>query len=591
MMNNFLTEIPENSVILHEAKGKRWLLFERPCEVVQAFEVGEVLEKFRYVERQVETRGLHAAGFVSYDASPAFDSALVVRREADARQPLLWFGLYSAPCVFTMPELEDSPCVSSSSWHASMSSVDYAIAFERIKCHIEEGDAYQVNLTYRLHRSFVDDPWAAFVKLASAQRADYGAYIKTPRWAVCCASPELFFRLEGTLLESRPMKGTAPRGLTPEADQTYADELQASAKNRAENLMIVDMVRNDMGRIAVPGTVKTPDVLVLEKYPTVWQMTSKVMAETQASVVDVFNALFPPASITGAPKARTMKIISEVETTPRHLYTGAIGFIAPDRNAQFNVAIRTMLVDHDRGEAEYGVGGGIVWDSDCLAEQAECRAKSRILDSGLPVFSLLESLLWTKAGGYALLDEHLRRLAASARYFDFAFEEKTTIEKLEALQMTLEPGSHKIRLLLARDGGVTLGAARIVISAAPVSLCVVLARNPVDRRNVFLYHKTTNRQIYNEAVEANPGYDDVILWNADGEVTESTRANVVAEIDGVLCTPPISSGLLAGTYRSQMLERGAVTERVITVEELLRSPRVMLVNSVRGIMPVTVFRP
>ncbi len=582
--------IPENSVILHEARRKCWLLFENPCEVVQAFEVSEVLEKLRYVEKRVEMPGLYAVGFVSYDASPAFDPAFVVRHDDAAHQPLLWFGLYAAPSVFAMPAVENSSCVSSSSWHASMSPHDYALAFERIKCYIEEGDAYQVNLTYRLHRSFADDPWPVFVKMASAQRADYGAYIKTPHWTVCCASPELFFRLEGTQLESRPMKGTAPRGLTPEADQANADELQASEKNRAENLMIVDMVRNDMGRIAVPGTVGTPDVLVLEKYPTVWQMTSTVTAETQASVADVFNALFPPASITGAPKARTMQIIAEVETTPRHLYTGAIGFIAPNRHAQFNVAIRTMLVDHDRSEAEYGVGGGIVWDSDCLAEQAECRTKSRILDSGLPVFSLLESLLWTKEGGYALLDQHLRRLVVSAHYFDFSLEKKAIIEKLEVLQATLEPFPHKIRLLVAREGGVTLEAAPITIPSTPARLCVVLARDPIDRGNVFLYFKTTNRHSYNEAVTENPDCDDVILWNVNGEVTESTRANVVAEIDGVLYTPPVSSGLLAGTYRSQMLERGEVTERVITVDELLRSPRVLLVNSVRGIMPVTVSR-
>ncbi len=580
--------ILDNSVILHEARGQRWLLFERPCEVVQAFDVDEVVEKLRYVERQVEEHGLHAAGFVSYDASPAFDAALVVRSAGDSRQLLLWFGLYAAPRVFTMPALEDSPCVPSASWTPSMTPADYAVAFDKIKYHIEEGDAYQVNLTYRLHRPFAEDPWTTFVKLASAQRADYGAYIKTPHWTVCCASPELFFRLEGTRLESRPMKGTAPRGLTPEADRANAEGLQASTKNRAENLMIVDMVRNDLGRIAVPGTVETPDVLALEKYPTVWQMTSKVTAETQASVVDVFTALFPPASITGAPKARTMQIISEVETTPRHLYTGAIGFISPGRSAQFNVAIRTMRVDHDRAQAEYGVGGGIVWDSDCLAEQAECRTKARILDSGFPAFSLLESMLWTKEGGYALLDEHLRRLRDSAIYFDFNVDEAAIAQKLKALSETLESCPHKIRLLVAREGSVTLEAAPIAIPSTPARLCVVLARDPIDRGNVFLYFKTTNRKIYTEAVAANPGYDDVILWNSDGEITESTRANVVVEIDGVLCTPPVSSGLLAGTYRSEMLARGEVTERVMTVDDLLRSPRVLLVNSVRGIMPVRI---
>lgn len=582
--------IPENALLVRDAANSRWLLFENPREIVQTCHVGAIVEKLHYLESSVEGRGLHAAGFLSYEAAPGFDTAFAVRGGDASGFPLLWFGLYDSPREFTLPPVSDQASGPSPSWEASMTPGAYARAFDSIKHYIQEGDTYQVNLTYRLRRRFLGDPWESFLQMASAQSADYGAYVTTPRWTVCCASPELFFRLEGSRLESRPMKGTAPRGLTAGQDRDNAAALRASEKNGAENLMIVDMVRNDMGRVSTPGSVETTEILTLEKYPTVWQMTSKVVSETHAPISEIVGALFPPASITGAPKSSTLKIIAEVETSPRRIYTGSIGFFSPGRKAQFNVAIRTLLVDQERAEAEYGVGGGIVWDSECLAEQAECRTKARILNTPMPTFFLLESMLWTPTGGYALLARHLSRLEASAGYFNFTLDLESIGLKLAAFAGTLGPSPHKVRLLVAREGSITLEASPIVIPEHPAPYPVQIACRPVDRNDLFLYHKTTHRKVYADVLEANKGQDDVILWNADGEVTESTRANVVAEIGGVLCTPPVSCGILAGTFRAELLETGDVVERVITVEELLRSPRVMLVNSVRGMMPVTVCR-
>ncbi len=587
ILADVLTTPPStHSVVVRDARAGRWLLFENPREIVQAFRPEEVAVKLRAVEEAVNACGLHAAGWLAYEAAPGFDSALAVR--PDGAFPLLWFGLYEAPREIALPAADGTPAAGQAAWEASVTPEEYARAFERIKRWIREGDTYQVNLTYRLRRAFAECPWPFFVRLVAAQGPTYGAFIATRDWTVCSASPELFFRLDGTRLESCPMKGTAPRGLTLAQDRAEASALCASEKNRAENLMIVDMVRSDMGRVAEAGSVSVPRLFALEKYPTVWQMTSTVAAETRSPVAEIFAALFPPASITGAPKARTMRLIAEVETTPRRVYTGAAGFIAPGRRAQFNVAIRTLLLDRARGRAEYGVGGGIVWDSVCEREQAECRTKRRILDDARPPFSLLETLLWTPSEDYALLDKHLARLAESAEYFDVALDAAAVRQSLLARACAFAESPHKLRLLVAQDGAVTLEAEPLAAPAAPAARPVALARSPVDRSDPFLYHKTTRRRVYADALASRPGFDDVILFNADREVTESSRANVAAEIDGVLCTPPVACGLLAGTCRAHLLETGVLVERVITVDALLRSPRVFLVNSVRGRVPVTV---
>ncbi len=582
------TPLPADSILLHDAGTDRWLFFEHPCGILQTARPEKVMGLLRAVEEAVETRGFHAAGFVAYEAAPGFDPAFAVRPAAHSF-PLLWFGLYGVPREITLPPFPDTPKTPAPPWSPSVSPEEYAQAFTRIKRHIRMGDTYQVNLTYRLRRAFTEEPWPTFLRLATAHDAAYAAFITTRGWSVCSASPELFFSLDGTRLESRPMKGTAPRGLTHAQDRQNAAALQASEKDRAENLMVVDMVRNDLGRVAVTGSVEVPELFALEKYPTVWQLTSTVSAETHASVPEIFQALFPPASITGAPKPRTMELIAETETTPRNIYTGAIGFLAPGRRAQFNVAIRTLLVDHARNEAEYGVGGGIVWDSACAKEQAECRTKSHILSMDVPPFSLLESLLWTPADGYALLDKHLARLRDSAAYFDYALDPAALAPRLDRFARSLPDAPHKVRLLVAKDGAVTLEAEPIMprpADAAP--LRVALARQPVDPSALFLYHKTTNRGVYEEAVASRPGFDDVILFNAKSEVTESSRANVVAKINDVLCTPPVSCGLLPGTYRAHLLETGTVIERIITLDQFLHSPCVFLVNSVRGWMHVTV---
>jgi para-aminobenzoate synthetase/4-amino-4-deoxychorismate lyase len=413
----------------------------------------------------------------------------------------------------------------------------------------------------------------------------FGAFIDTADWAVLCASHELFFTREGSRIVSRPMKGTAARGADQSEDQAQAAWLAASAKNRAENLMITDMVRNDLGRIARTGSVHCHDVFALERHPTLWQMTSTVTAESDAGLAELLRALFPAASITGAPKRRAMEIIRELETTPRELYTGSIGYLRPDGSAQFNVAIRTVLVDKATGSAEYGVGGGIVWDSDPDAEHAESRTKALILGAGTPPFELLETLRWTPDAGFLNRTEHLARLAAGADHFGYAFDIEHVTEALAAAARAFPPRPRRVRLLLDRSGRISVTDTDL--SPLPTDYRVALCPVPSPViRNPFVLHKTTHRVLHDQARNLVPGVDDVLLWNERGELTESTIANVVLELDGEWVTPPVASGLLPGVGRRLLLESGQVRERVITTTDLQRATGITLVNSLRGRWPV-----
>ena len=466
----------------------------------------------------------------------------------------------------------------------------------RFATHIADGRTYQINYTYRLRAPFSGDPWSFFVTLARKQPSGYSAYLDIGSHVICSASPELFFRLNGRTLLSKPMKGTAPRGKTLADDRAQMDWLQHSEKNRAENVMIVDMIRNDLGRIAEIGSVQVPQLFEIERYPTVLQMTSTVTAQTDASFTQIMSALFPCASITGAPKVSTMKFIAELETTPRGVYTGAIGYLAPERIAQFNVAIRTVTIDRDAQQAEYGVGGGIVWDSDAADEYRECEIKTRVLTSSPIEFELLEALLCTPDDGYFLFERHMARLRDTAEYFGFSFDRAALIDRLEEMRRSLPAVDHKVRVALNRSGDLSITSAALSdIPRLPVQR-VAVARNPIDSHDVFLYHKTSRRAVYDRARAEQSGCDDVILWNERGEITESCSANIVIDLDGELITPPIESGLLGGTFRSELLAQGQIVERVIPIEMLRHSVaraarRMWLINSVRKWMDVVLIDP
>jgi para-aminobenzoate synthetase/4-amino-4-deoxychorismate lyase len=345
--------------------------------------------------------------------------------------------------------------------------------------------------------------------------------------------------------------------------------------------MIVDMIRNDLGRIAEIGTVSVPALFETERYPTLWQLTSTVTGRTTSSLTKIFSALFPCASITGAPKVSTMKIIAELEQTPRRIYTGSIGYIAPGRRARFNVAIRTAILDRADRSAEYGTGGGIVWDSTGPGEYAEALLKARVLTAEPISFSLLETLLWSPDTGFALYDKHIDRLLDSARYFDFAITRDKLEKYLEGVSSGLAV-PQRVRLLLAQDGQLTAEAFPFEPSRGTALLRTCLAREAVDSADIFLYHKTTQRAVYDSAREGCQECDDALLYNERGELTEFTIGNLVVELDGQLWTPPISCGVLAGTFRAHLLETGQILERTIQRVEIPRCTRMFRINSVRG---------
>lgn len=547
--------------------------FVDPVHVVSATRLSQVAPALREIEVAVAS-GLHAAGFMAYEAAPAFDPALETH-ETDTL-PLLWFGLYQSPEPLR-PDVGIGAPDSAGPWVPQVSEAHYADAIRRIRDYIASGDTYQVNYTFPMRAAFSSDPAAWFEQLCRAQQADYCAFLDTGASQVLSASPELFFRLESGRIEMRPMKGTRRRGLYPAADREAARDLVSSEKERAENLMIVDLIRNDLGRIAQTGSVHVDSLFNVERYETVWQMTSTVSARTTASVPEIFAALFPSGSVTGAPKVRTMQIIRELEPFPRGVYCGSVGWWSPDGRAEFNVAIRTVTIDAD-GSAEYHVGGGITWDSTAEGEYDECQAKAAVLTHRQPDFELLESVLWDRA--WFLLDEHLERLSASADYFGFRLDLPAIRDALqeEADELALADEKRKVRLLVARDG-----AFRIEAASAPVSrpIRVGFAREPVSSDDIFLYHKTTCRAVYERARQSRPDCDDVLLWNKRGEITESTTANVVINIDGRLVTPPIRCGLLGGCMRAHLLAEGAIEEGDIHMDDVLRADSIHLINSVR----------
>jgi para-aminobenzoate synthetase / 4-amino-4-deoxychorismate lyase len=557
------------------------LVFDGLISVVEAWRPEEVLPKLVEVEQAVGS-GLYAAGFLSYEASSGMDRAC--RTHPGGKLPLVWFGLFRK--MFSgEASPEDRPGdFSVGPWQPSIGLAEYQQAVDRIKEYIASGDTYQVNYSFRLRAAFAGDSWSYFQRLCRAQRGQYAAYIDTGRHVLCSASPELFFSLDGTELLTRPMKGTAPRGLTSQADRRRREELARSVKDRAENAMIVDMMRNDVGRVAERGSMRVLSSFDLEKYPTVLQMTSTVAAQTSAPMTEILRALFPPASITGAPKIRTMEIIREMEPDPRGVYTGTIGWLAPGRKAEFNVAIRTVAIDRETGQAEYGVGGGIVWDSEKAGEYAECETKAAVLTAEAPEFELLETMRCEGNGRFYLLEEHLQRLRDSAEYFDFAVNIEEVQKRLEELANELTGVPHRVRLRVGRYGQISLDAASMPPSRSePWRLR--LAERPMNSRNPFLYHKTTHRDVYEAAHASRGDCDDVVLWNEQGQVTETRIANLVVEKDGCLVTPPVECGLLPGVFRKHLLETGQIVEGIVTEDELRHAERVFAINSVRGWMP------
>lgn len=556
-------------------------IFRRPVTVISTSTVDDVLPALLEIQSWVN-QGYCAAGYLSYEAAPAFDPAYTVL--PGSKMPLLWFGIFSE--AGTESDLPLGGQFSNTSWESDTSQDLYHDSIQAIKDALADGVTYQVNYTMRLHSRFIGDDLAYYLRLRRKQSTSYSAYLNTGRFRILSMSPELFFEIDGTTITTRPMKGTAQRGRWLEEDEAWASWLSTSEKNRAENVMIVDLLRNDLSKIPGVASVQVPQLFEVETYPTVHQMTSTITATVRnhTTFVDVLQALFPCGSITGAPKISTMKLISELEQNPREIYCGTIGIIEPNGDAKFNVAIRSVLIDSETGLAECGVGGGVTWDSTTDGEYTEAFTKAGFLEVSNVQFELLETLKLDR-GEYVLLHRHLSRLASSAKYFAIPIHLDAITQRLQEHASQVAGMSRRVRLRVSQTGEVAVESTPLNGLSDDVQP-VAVANTPVSKTNRFLYHKTTRRDIYQRHQNEHPNVFDVLLWNEDGHITEFTNGNIVLEIDRRKVTPSRDCGLLPGTFRAQLLDEGIVEEAVLILSDIDRATNIWLINSVRGWVPV-----
>jgi para-aminobenzoate synthetase/4-amino-4-deoxychorismate lyase len=617
-------------------------LFIDPLRVCVANQLDELPGLFAEIERAVAS-GHFAAGYFAYECGGFFEptASSGTGSAQSSGQPLAWFGIYPRPYLFDHRAgafLEgDSPslaqfqtaAVRESSREAklvcalTLAEEEYAQRIAEIHAWIRSGDVYQLNFTVPIQVNVTGSVASLYQQLRSLQPAPYGAFLHTQsNHRILSFSPELFFRLESSAetrrITTRPMKGTAPRGRTTGEDRVLADWLRNDPKNRAENVMIVDLLRNDLGRLCSFGSVRAGNLFALERYPTLWQMTSTIEGELRHEIgfQDIFRALFPCGSITGAPKIRAMQLVAQLEGRSRGVYTGAIGFFSKHESI-FNVAIRTLSLQGDKGTM--GVGSGIVIDSKPDDEFRECLLKAKFLtrpanSSSQPSpesFSLVETLLWR--GEFPFIEMHLDRLQDSAHYFAFPFDRLQTKAALQAhgaeltgnlgapgldsetwetaekeegeTPVPLDRHSHKVRLLLNHDGSLRVTSEPIPASSTEL-LRVRFAAHPIDSHDPMYFHKTTSRPLYAEALNAATaaGYDDALFLNERGEVTEGAIHNIFMEKDGRLLTPPVACGLLPGVHRRHILATHPnAEERILTREDLRQADAIYLSNAVRGL--------
>ncbi len=585
----------QSYVLLDDALSPdgRSFLFEDPQRILCCTEPRDVEATLRDLA-EAGAQGLYAAGFLAYELGYLLEPKLSgLLPEIDSK-PLIWMGLFrrreslNGDDVARFIDSRGGGDYRLEALRLSIDREDYLRAFAKVKDYIADGDAYQINLTFKYLFDFAGDPLALYRDLRRQQRAGYGAVISAPGFHVLSLSPELFLECADGEASARPMKGTAPRGRTPDEDDELRAWLCEDPKSRAENLMIVDLLRNDLGRVAEIGSVRVTSLFDVERYPTVHQMTSGITARLRpgTGIGELLQGLFPCGSVTGAPKIRAMEIIRDLEGGPRGVYCGAIGMIEPNGDACLNVAIRTLLID-DHGRGEMGIGSGLVQDSDGAAEYEECLLKGRFLTSPDRPFQLIETLRWQD--GYYLLDLHLERLQASSARFHFACDPAALREALESEARRFAGGVHRVRLLLDEDGRHEITATEIELPAADSVQRFVLSDRRIDSADVFFYHKTTNRALYDEEFQRLSqvtGCDEVLFLNERGEVCEGSRSNVFIERDGWLLTPPLSSGLLAGTLRRHLLAApgGKVREAVLRPQDLEAAERIYFGNSVRGLV-------
>ena len=578
-------------VLLDDARDKGASparLYSNPVEIISTRDsrkVPALLARLKGEKR-------HIAGFIAYEAGNALETRLaqLTRQAAEPLPPLLWFGLFEG-CQEIAPD--DVPALfpdPDGGWiglpKPLISRADYETALASVKNYIAAGDIYQANLTFGCDVPLSGDPRALYAGLRMRAKAGYGGLIWTGEDWLASLSPELFFALKDGKLTTKPMKGTAMRGCDPASDAEAAERLQSDPKQRAENLMIVDLLRNDLSRVAVPGSVAVPQLFHVETYPTVHQMVSTVTAQLQDGIdaVDVISTIFPCGSITGAPKIRAMEVIDEVEAAPRGAYTGAIGRIDPGADAAFNVAIRTLHLRACENRATMGLGSGIVADSESADEWRECLGKGGFVGSQKS-FDLFETMRFDPAVGIQLLDRHIARIGNSARIFGFPFDRHAARNELQAATFRIAE-SRRVRLMISPSGRIAIEIQpHQPVPAGPVE--VRLVDLPVESSDFRLRHKTTDRSFYVEA-RMKAGSFEVALVDGEGFITEGSFTNIFVRGPGALLTPPLSRGLLPGVLRSELIANGSAVEADLRPQDL--EEPFFIGNASRGLLPARLAR-
>ena len=553
--------------------GERYT-FTQPIKELKTRDLAEVADLLAQVESYQE-QGYYVVGYVSYEAAPAFEEKLAVHKAPLLGEYLLYFTVHdrveTSPIPLTYDDI-DLP----SNWQEVTSEADYEKAIAQIHHHLRQGDTYQVNYTVQLKQDLSANPFAIYNRMVVEQEAGYNAYIEHDEMAVISMSPELFFEQNDRELTTRPMKGTTQRGVTDQEDLAQASWLEQDPKNRSENMMIVDLLRNDMNRISEVGSEHVERLCQVEQYSTVWQMTSTIESQLRLDVdlVAIFRSLFPCGSITGAPKIATMKIIKDLEPQPRGVYCGTIGLLLPNGRRIFNVAIRTIQLH--QGKAIYGVGGGITWDSTWESEYREVHQKAAVLYRKQARFKLITT---GRISQKQLLfeDQHLERLTKASRYFSYPFDPKDLRQKIEIeCQACDSHQDYRMRISLSKSGEIELSR-QLLTPLSPDFCHTKLCLQETDLNQAFTYFKTTHRP------HLSLGKQEIIYHNAAGELLETSIGNLVLKIDGKLYTPPINLGILSGIYRQHLLGKGQVEEKILTLADLNQAEAVYGCNAVRGL--------
>lgn len=595
---------PDSPFVLLEdsqatSKKKAGLFFTNPVKIIQCSTLNAVQKTLQQIEEH-QNAGFFLAGWISYEAGTVFHPFLKKSAQKTSDEPLIWMGVFNNPqCLSSQQLLALFKTLSQKKPKSGLitppeskeSRAAFNKAFERIMAYIKAGDVYQVNHTFRLALDTFGPFTSLYAALRKSQPTPYSALINTGEWRILSFSPELFISKQGQTLISRPMKGTAKPGINEVENKKQMRALGRDEKNRAENLMITDLIRNDFSRITEPGSVRVPKLFEVERFKTVLQMSSEVVAtlRKETSFLEIFTALFPCGSITGAPKIRAMEIIRKTEQEPRGLYTGALGFLTPRGDFTFSVPIRTAVLN-TKGKGWFGVGSGFVSESKVQDEFEECLLKGKFLENLENDFALIETMLWTKKEGLHYFEDHMIRLAASANFFGFQIELKLIRKRLSKILSTfVDKKPRKIRLTLERSGQINFETLTFAVPKKINRPAIAISPQKVTSSDPFLFHKTTNRALYNsELIRAKKQkFYDILFVNEKGNITEGAFNNIFVQGNrGELLTPSLECGLLPGILRAKLVESGKFKETSLTCDELEKAAKIWLGNSVSGLIEV-----